>query len=143
MAEKINRLVANSNFYIALFNPEDSLHNKATQYSEVIQKKGLKVFISDLIFLEVVTVLSIRTNRKIAFEAGTYLMKNPNFTYIDPYLHQKTWEIFKKIDRKNMSFVDCSIIAVMQHLGITTLLTFDTTDFKSLQKTFKFKLFPL
>lgn len=142
MGENNSKVFVDSNFYIALFNPEDTLYNKAVQVSKTIQKKGLKIFISNLIFLEAVTVLSMRTGRKTAVETGIRLLENPNFIHIDLSLEEKTWEIFKKIDRKNMSFVDCSILALMQLEGINYLLTFDEKDFKSLQKAYSFKLYP-
>ncbi len=143
MDGKTDKLVADSNFYIALYNPEDTLHDQAVQAAEIIKRENIKVLISNFIFLETVTVLSIRGNRKIAVEAGTALVKTPHFIHFDKSLTQQTWEIFQKIDKKNMGFVDCSILAVMKAEDIKYLLTFDQTDFKSLQKAFGFKLYPL
>ena len=73
MGENNSKVFVDSNFYIALFNPEDTLYNKAAQISKKIQKQDLKIFISNLIFLEAVTVLSMRTNRKTAVETGIRL----------------------------------------------------------------------
>lgn len=141
MDEDNSKVFVDSNFYIALFNPEDALYNKAVQISKTIQKQDLKIFISNLIFMEAITVLSMRTDRKTAVETGIRLLENPNFIHIDLPLEQKSWEIFKKIDRKNMSFVDCSILAVMQSEGIKKLLSFDEEDFSSLRKAYDFSYY--
>lgn len=143
MARKIDKVFVDSSFFVALYNDLDNQHQKAKKISQKLLEEDPESFISNFIFSEIVTIISQKVSRKAAVEAGLDLPLGNGLIYIDPYLHQKTWEIFKKIDRKNVSYVDCSILAVMQHLGITTLLTFDTTDFKSLQKALKFKLFPL
>ena len=79
----------------------------------------------------------------MAREAGRYLMTDPliRIAHVDESLHQNTWGIFDKIADKNISFVDCSTIAVMKAEHITAVLTFDTTDFKKLRREYKFAFF--
>ncbi len=48
------------------------------------------------------------------------------------------------MNKKNMSFVDCSILAVLQYEGINALLTFDQKDFTpTIQKNINFTSFRL
>jgi len=56
-------------------------------------------------------------------------------------LQHKSWLIFQEIKRKNISFVDCSILTVMRYMGIKKLLTFDTADFAGLRRKYSFNFY--
>lgn len=134
-------IFVDSNFYIALNNPTDSLHKKAVQVSRQLKSENVVVYITNMIFIEVVTVLSQRTNRNFAIDVGRNLLKNDHFIMIDEAFQQKSWEIFQSINKKNMGFIDCSILAVLEQESIPYLLTFDEEDFVPLQKAFKFEVY--
>lgn len=128
-----------SNFFVALFNPDDSQYTKAIKFSKYIDKENTSLVISNYIFLEIVTVLSQRRGKTVGNAVGDYLMVPPNIIIqIDEELHQQTWDIFKTLKNKDISFVDCSTIAVMKAEGISRLLTFDQDHFKKLQKVYRF-----
>lgn len=134
-----------ANYFVALFNPYDSLHKEAFAIASALEKENPALIITNFIFLEIVTVLSQKRGRTVALEAGTYLLSAPTITtiHIDEALNSNSWNIFQHIAHKDISFVDCSILAVLRAESIPTLLTFDTSDFKRLQKEYHFKLFPL
>lgn len=136
-------IFADSNFFISLANPEDNLHSKANEYSRAIEAKKSPIVISNFIFLEVVTIISQRQNRLAAVKAGEELQSNPQIkiVMIDKDLQKSSWEIFQELLRKNISFVDCSIVAIMEAEGIKSLLTFDRTDFTPLRKQYHFRFF--
>lgn len=138
------RVFADSNYFIGLFNPEDSLHLRARQVSQILHDKKISIVLSEYNFLEVTTVLSQRAGRKTAIIAGHGLRTNPDTTivHINEYVHEATWKIFQGIEKKNFSFVDASILAIMEVEDIKSLLTFDRDDFKPLLKKHHFKLFP-
>ncbi len=137
---KFERIFVDSNYFIALFNPQDALCKRAEELSQKIYEEGNSLIFSNFIFLEVVTVLSQKKGRSGGIEAGIHLLGHPSFEYItiDEGLQQETWKIFQQVKNKNVSFVDCSIIACLEAEGITTLLTFDRKDFILLQKMFPF-----
>jgi len=139
------RIFVDSNYFIAFFNPTDSLHQKTQDIGKELDRKGIPLTLSNLIFLEVVTVISQRRNKQIAGEVGEYLETNPlvEIIHVDEVLHQNTWEIFKSVQQKDVSFVDCSIIACMRFEGIHELLTFDKKDFTILKKGFPFSFYPI
>ena len=138
--ETSERVFADSNYFVALFYPHDALHHQATIHANSIAKDNLHIITSSFVFLETVTVLSQRAGRAVSREAGLYLRNNPFVTllHIDEALGEKAWRIFQNTQDKNISFVDCSTIAVMQAEHITTLLTFDVTDFRKLRREYKF-----
>lgn len=141
MEENNSSIFIDSNFYIALYNPQDTLHERAKFAIDDLEKKNLRVILSNFIFMETVTVLSQKAGRELAFAAGKRLLMDQSFIIINEKLNERSWEIFQEIQRKNVSFVDCSILAVMELEGIDSLLTFDTEDFRPLQKKYHFKLY--
>jgi len=134
-------LFIDSNFFIALYNPEDNLHEKAKQIAKKLQIDNPYIYYSNFIFLETVTILSQRVSRDYARAAGNKLLNNNSFIIIDEQLQKRSWEIFEKIDKKNVSFVDCSTLAIMEFENISQLLSFDLTDFKPLQNIYKFTFY--
>ena len=141
MEENNSAVFVDSNYFIALGNPDDRLHSHALNITDLLDDGNVLVVISNLIFIEIVTVLSQRVGREIAWKVGRDLVEDPNvqIIHIDPEVQEESWEIFQKVAQKDISFVDCSTIAVMQSEGIDTLLTFDD-DFQRLKKQFRFKL---
>lgn len=139
----MTKIFADSNFFIGLFNPADSLHKKAINTVQRLDKTKVQVYFSNLIFSEVVTVLSQKTGKKVAVEAGEELLKPDKYSivHVGEDLSVLTWDIFQGISKKNMSFVDCSSIAIMQTEGINKFLTFDEEDFSPLRKKYSFSFY--
>ncbi len=79
----------------------------------------------------------------MALNTGEKLLNDSRLTimHITFELQQATWKVFKGTKQKNISFVDCSILACMEAEGINKLLTFDRKDFKVLQKHHRFSFY--
>jgi predicted nucleic acid-binding protein len=139
MANK-DAVFLDSNFLIAIFNNSDSNHKKAQQLAYSMAELDSKLYISNYILLEVLTVLSQRINRETAIDVKTRLLngRNLELVHINEELSNLSLEFFEEIKAKNMSVVDCSILAVLNYVGIKQLLTFDTTDFTPLRERFNF-----
>lgn len=141
--EENKRVFVDSNYFIAFFNPADSLHRQAVDIGRKLNNERTQLIISDLVFLEVVTVLSQRMSREVAVQVGDYFRVSPQvkLLHVDEMLHIEAWTIFKQTLLKNISFVDCSIIACMKKERIIDLLTFDKKDFQKLQELFRFTFY--
>lgn len=141
--EAKNKSFCDSNYFVALFNASDSLYERALHTAQRIKRERIHLIISNLIFSEIVTVLSQKTGKRSALRAGRFLLEDPflQIVLIDEFLQDQTWQIFQAVREKNISFVDCSIIAAMKAEGIRELLTFDHQDFKKLQNSHRFKFF--
>lgn len=138
--KNIQPLVFDSNYFVALFSPDDSLHSQASGLVNLIVERS--VIISNLIFAEIITVLSQKRGHDFALQVGDYLLDSSliKITHLDHLHHQVAWKIFQSLRSKNISFVDCTTLAVMQAEEIDTLVTFDITDFKKLQKDYQFQI---
>ncbi len=143
MAERNNEIFVDSNYFIALANENDSLHAQALAASRNIENSAVQMHISNLVFLEVVTVLSQKRNRDVANTTGQYMLSDPriSFLHIDEQLHDRSWNVFQRIPQKNVGFIDCSIVAAMEELAVSTLLTFDQKDFRQLQRDYRFSFY--
>ena len=141
--EENNNIFADTNFFVALYNLKDSQHKKAVLKRKQIQQAKPKIFISNFVFLEVVTILSQRAGKILSLKVGKSIIQDQRIEIIqiDKELNDLTWKIFQTIKRKNLSFVDASIIACMQVEGINKLLTFDEEDFSNLRKKYRFSFF--
>ncbi len=139
-------IYVDSNYYIALGNEYDTNHKRADHLHKQFSSPHITFVISNFTFLEIVTVLSQRINREFANTIGNEILTNKQIkiVHITEKLQQNSWQIFQEMNNKNMSFVDCSILAVLQYEGINELLTFDQKDFTpTIQKKYHFHLFPL
>lgn len=143
--ERSNLVFADSNYFIAFYNQEDSLHKQAVSLAKRLKRQGTSFVVTNFIFLEVVTMLAQRLGKENAIRVGKNIVENPRiiFIHIDEALQENSWQIFQAVKDKNISFVDCSIIAVMRAESIPMLLSFDIRDFKKLQKQYRFSLFPV
>lgn len=141
--EAKSKIFVDSNFFIALFNLEDGLYHKASFLSERLGQEQRQLVLSNFIFAEIVTILSMRRGVDAAHKAGEYILQNPaiEILYIDYELQRQAWEIFKELKMKNLSFVDASTIAVMQAESLLELLTFDVKDFKPLTRKYNIHLY--
>ncbi len=141
--EASERICVDSNYFIALFNREDSLYLSARRIADFLDIQEARLVISNFIFLEIVTVLSQRRGKSASCAAGSFLLVAPfiEIVHIDSVLQEESWNIFQKMSSKNVSFVDCSTIALMQAEDVNTVITFDRTDFSHFKKYFSFTFF--
>lgn len=133
------KIFIDANFICSLYNPEDSLYKKANDIKRLI--KEFDPALSNFILLEIYTILSQRISKKFAIEFGKRIRQRHQYVlfWVDRKLEDEVWAIFKKIKDKNFSYVDASILAVMQKERINYLLSFDEY-FKKLEQEYNFKL---
>ena len=114
---------------IAVRNADDINHKKAMEIMvPVLRGQFGKVFVSDYIFDEAVTLAYIRTkNKKFVHDIAKFIRSKPiNLRFIEPSDFENAWELYRKFDDKHFSFTDCTNIAIMERLRIDTLFTFDS-----------------
>ena len=137
------KVFVDSNYIIALFNPTDSNHKRAKVIAKKLEEQQTKLVLSNFIFLETVTVLSQRRGKEVASDVGALLKQDHTISIImiDDLLNDAAWYIFQNVPYKNISFVDCSTIALMKTENLQRILTFDVTDFKKMHTVNEFDFF--
>ena len=82
---------------------------------------------------EVLTVGSQRYDRAVTLSFIQYMFKEQwRCVREDADTLDRTFQIFQTITQKNISWVDCYSVAVMQSMGVRQIATFDK-DFKKLK----------
>lgn len=137
-----NLVFVDSNYFIALFNSSDALHEQAKELAKRIAKEESILYISNYVELEILTVLSQRVGRAAANAAANILSDDQHIkrVFISEELHSSSLQTFRVIESKNISLVDCSILVTLKYTGIKKLLTFDITNFKPLREQFNFSI---
>lgn len=114
-----------TNVFVAYYNQRDEHHKKAKRIlKEIDSEEHGRVFTSDYIFDEAVTVVLVRTGKpRKAIKFGKHLLEsNIRILKVNSYIFKKAWELFKE---RKMSFTDCTNLAFLQIFGIKKIATFD------------------
>ncbi|MCX6641989.1 MAG: type II toxin-antitoxin system VapC family toxin [Candidatus Bathyarchaeota archaeon] len=124
--------------YVAFHNTRDLNHKRATQLiTSILKGEFGAAYTSDYIFDEAVTVVLARTRRHdLALDLGNIILSNkkPALTElirVDHTIFQEAWRIFQQIPERNLSFTDCTTIAIVKNMRIDSVLSFDS-DFDGL-----------
>lgn len=136
-----SNLFVDADFFCALYNRKDSQHDKAKQLAARIASSKFSLVTSNLVLFEVYTVLSQRAGKKVAVHFGERIREERPFLVVGvvPSFEERAWRVFKQIENKNVSFVDCASFAVIKRLKIKRVLSFDI-HFKRFEKKFGFKV---
>ncbi len=121
-------LLIDTSALVAARNADDRNHNKALDImTRALKGEFGKMYISDYIFDEAVTIAYIRTgNKNFSEDLGRFARTRPIiFRFIEPFDFDRAWELYLKYRDKNFSFTDCTNIALMERHEIDTLFTYD------------------
>jgi len=122
-------LLIDTSAIVSARNADDKNHNKALDIMiRALKSEFGKLYISDYIFDEGVTIAYIRTgNKNFANDIGIFARTKPIiFRFIEPIDFERAWELYLQFQDKNFSFTDCTNIALMKRHGIDTLFTYDS-----------------
>lgn len=118
-------IFVDSSYYISLLKPSDSNHKAALALAKHHEREELMT--SQVILGEVATVGSQRYNKEatVAFIEGILRAQTTMIILEKRELVDRAWEIFKRVTKKNVSWVDCYSLAIIEAYKIKTVLTFD------------------
>lgn len=118
---------ADTGYWVALLNPRDELHYKATELSKSLNP--VHIVTSEMVLTEVLNDFSKRGNylRKVATELIDRINENPNITLISQTSDQfqQGLELYKNRLDKNWSLTDCVSFKIMEQMGIYEALAYD------------------
>ena len=124
------RVLVDTSAWIALARINDLHHDQAKAQFERVKQQRARLFISEYIFLEVVTVLLQRIGPAEALSTGRLLRNSRivRFLSVDPPLVEKTWQFFQTqaMDlNRRASFTDCSSVVLIREHRLDRIFTFD------------------
>lgn len=124
----MDRILVDADAFVALAKEDDANHKKAVEVLGALNERPVSFLTTNYVFLEVVTVLSVRVGRTaaLAFIDSMRSVDSPFPVHrISEELDDSAVEIFTKQTSKNVSFVDCSNIAVCRALHVDSVFSFD------------------
>lgn len=122
------KIFLDTNFVVGLYATTDSLHQESIRVSKEIKKfSKAKLFISNYVVAEILTILSQKAGKEICLDAGKRIFEKKIFEIIhsDYDSDLQTWELIKTVHNKDLSFVDLSILVTIKNESIDRLVTFD------------------
>ncbi len=123
----MKRALIDTGAIYALVSSNDRHHGDAVRFLESwIKHKGI-FLLSDLVFIETMTLSKRRLGAATAIRIGQELRENKLFTWV-PFtadLEKETWQSFQKYEDKDWSYTDCELLVLSHHLKITDIFAFD------------------
>lgn len=121
-------IFVDSDVFVSVLRKDDSNHQKAKRLYLQLEKLNVSFATSNYVFAEVITVISQKIGHKIALEFISNMRSLDsiyNFIRVTPEIEEMAIEIFKKQTSKNVSFVDCTNMALIKHDNLTAIFSFD------------------
>ena len=129
--DNLEPILVDSDSFIALVKEDDDNHQKAKEYFAQLDELPVMLVTTKYVFAEVATVLSQRVSHAVSIQFVDTLLAEPQaIKFIDAHsdsIFDSAVDFFKKQSSKNVSFVDCTNMAVMQNFNIRYIFSFDKT----------------
>ncbi len=120
-------IILDTSFIVAFYNTRDQNHQVAVNVmDDIIKGKYGKLYITDYIFDESMTVIFIRLKSlSETVKIGEVIRKSSEMLEIEKSDFENTWNLFKKQIHTAFSFTDCSTLEIMKRSAIRNIATFD------------------
>ena len=123
----MNPLFADTGYWIALLDPNDSLNSKAIELSRV--HSGRTVITSEMVLTEVLNHFSKHGNflRQASSSLVNALIQNPSIIIEaqTPERFDQALKLYRKRLDQAWSHTDCASFCIMQQMGIQEALAYD------------------
>ena len=127
--EFISTVFVDSDAFVALAKTDDSNHSAAIEIFEQLKTKEVKFLTSNYVFAETITVISQQVGREqaLSFIRSMKGSESPfPCRWVDSDIEVTALEIFSKQTSKNVSFVDCTNIAIVREDDLDAIFSFDS-----------------
>lgn len=113
--------------FLAIENRRDAHHQEALAFRDAVLEAGEPLVTSDYVLAESYTIIRLRAGHAVAVEFGEAVRASRvlRMEYLTPDILEAAWQIFKAFADKEFSYTDCTSFALMEHLHISTVFTFD------------------
>jgi predicted nucleic acid-binding protein len=111
---------------VALAFPKDQFYSEANIWQKENKKESF--ITTNTVVIEALGWVRYKGGRKIAVEVGEklYLGDDIDIVKVTPEDEKNAWSVFKKLDGRGVSMVDCTSFVVMKRLKIKKVFAFDS-----------------
>lgn len=124
-------LFVDASAYLSLLNPDDNNHQRALDLIKEITQNEFVT--SQAVLGEVLTVGSMRFDKQKTIKFVEKILSSKTLVILETSpLTKLAFKLFKRVNSKNVSWVDCYSQAIINSCNITDVFTFDQ-DFVKLK----------
>lgn len=131
-------ILIDSDAFIALRKGDDSNHKKALLTFNKLKNRNISFIASNYVYSETITILSQKISHRNAVDFIDQ-KNNPSTFFsiirLDEEIEETAISIFKKQTSKNVSFVDCANMALLETRQADMVWSFDKVYQKNGYKT--------
>lgn len=122
--------ILDSSALVALANPDDSTHDRASKLINIIRKGNIQIVLISAVFAETLNVLGKKIGHNPAIQFGNEIARSSEYIYKDTSiaLHQGALEIWKN-QKSSVSYTDCIVMATASEFDTKYILGFDEAFF--------------
>lgn len=115
---------ADTSYYVALLNPDDTNHRAAVRWSRTLR---CRVILTEYVLLELGSALSQRKDRRLFTRLVAQLRADTDTTIVpaSPELFNRGLALFGRRTDKDWSLIDCISFVVMKEHGVADALAAD------------------
>lgn len=121
-------VLVDADIFVAWAKEDDANHTRATQIFHQLEDRPIVFFTSNYVFAEALTVVSQRVSHDTAIKLGSTI-QSPNGSFqikwITEEVEDLAFRIFIEQTSKNVSFVDCTNMALQEAHHIDYIFSFD------------------
>ncbi len=123
----MKRVFADANYWIAICNKHDMLHQKAKEVSQSLGK--VRLVTSEPVLIEVLNGLGGKGEflRKAVVKLVDQILKNANVEVVPQttLLFKKAFDRYRNRDDKGWGLTDCASFVIIEEMGLTEVLAKD------------------
>jgi predicted nucleic acid-binding protein len=121
------KLLIDSAALLALYDRGDKYHLRAKRAFQSLSEEKVTFIVTDYLVAEATTLILGRAGHLQAVICGDWLLNLPRVRLlrVEVDVWNEAWQLFKKYDDKEFSFVDCASFIVMRREHLVDAFTFD------------------
>lgn len=126
MAGSSKTIFIDTSAFVGIYNTDDAHAKNAALINKKIQQRNINLLTTNYVVAEALTVISQRAGKPQARSFGDYIFSGRlPILQIDEDLQQQSYDYFKTVKQKDVSYVDCTCFVVCKQLGIKQVFSFD------------------
>ncbi len=118
-------ILIDTSAFLALLEMNDIYHERATKKWITLLDEGQECVTNNYVVLESIAITQKRLGLQAVQELSENILEHVHIGWIDEVQHVQALENLLSINRRQLSFVDCTAFQTMRRLGIETAFTFD------------------
>lgn len=125
---KKKKILIDADAWVAFIYRDDAHHERASELFDIFEHSKDSMITTNYVFAEAITVISRRAGHKRAL-AFIESLQSPashlSVLYANAHIDSLAAAVFKRQTSKNVSFIDCANMAIMDELNLDAIFSFD------------------